>query len=128
MFFWEMSNIKNSNLIDFTDFLPTFMEVAGASIPSGFHADGISFYKQLLNKRTKVRDWVYCHYDPNWGKRLPASWVHDKRWKLYSDERFYNVQDDPEELNPIPDAALTSEARKAKKGFTTVLEMYNKQL
>lgn len=117
----------NDNLIDFTDFIPTFMEVAGANIPAGFHSDGISFYKQLLGKRTKVRDWIYCYYNPNWGNRVPATWVHNKRWKLYSDDQFYDLKNDPEELNAIPEAALTPKAGKTKKQFTGIIEGYNEE-
>ena len=112
----------NDNLIDFTDFLPSFLDVAGTSIPDGFIADGRSFYKQLLNKKTKTREWVFCHYEPRWKTDIKETWVHDKNWKLYRDGRFFNIQDDPEESEPIPEADLTLKMQKVKKEFNEVLE------
>lgn len=117
----------NDNLIDFTDFLPTFMDVAGAKLPADFYSDGISFYKQLRNEKTKERKWVFGSYDPNWGSFKSATYVHNKRWKLYSDGRFYDVKNDPEELNSIPETALTPKARKAKKKLAGILEKYEKE-
>ncbi len=55
----------NRNLIDFTDFLPTMMEAAQVELPKDFISDGISFYPQLLGNQGKVREWVFCHYDPH---------------------------------------------------------------
>ena len=36
-------NIVNDALVDFTDFLPTLIEVAGSTVPDDFTADGLSF-------------------------------------------------------------------------------------
>lgn len=114
----------NDNLIDFTDFVPTLMDVAGAALPAGFHTDGVSFYKQLLNKKTNVRRWVYCAYDPHWGNREAAAWAHDRKWKLYGDGRFYDIANDPLETHPIEDEALTSDARKTKNVLSKVHRRY----
>ncbi|MFW6101966.1 MAG: sulfatase-like hydrolase/transferase, partial [Bacteroidota bacterium] len=112
------SDQVNDNLIDFTDFLPTFMDVANAELPEDFHTDGISFYKQLLNEETEVRDWIFCSYDPNWGEFESKKYVHNKKWKLYGDGAFYNIEKDPEESNPLLDSALTPTARIVKKHFS----------
>lgn len=125
--FWD-SVIKpgqvNDNLIDFTDFVPTLMDIAASGVPADFHTDGLSFHKQLLSKKTKVRDWVYCSYDPRWGPRKATAWAHDKQWKLFEDGRFYNIEKDPLELKPIPDEALTSDSRKAKEKLAHALSQY----
>lgn len=106
----------NHNLVDFTDFLPTFLEAAGEKIPAGFHTDGLSFYKQLLNKKdAKKRDWVFCSYAPNWGKFKPYTWIQDKQWKLYRTGNFFNIQKDPEEKYPIPEEKLTPREMEKKK-------------
>lgn len=127
--YWE-GTIKpgqvNDNLIDFTDFLPTFMDVAGSKVPGDFHTDGLSFLSQLVNKKGNVRDWVYCSYDPNWGGREAATWAHDRRWKLYGDDRFYDIQNDPLELSPIDDETMTSRARKARKALKKAISEYTR--
>src|SRR5690606_3445795 len=100
------------------------MELAGAKMPAGFQYDGLSFCKQLVNRNTRVRDWVYCAYNPNWGGRKPAVWVHDRIWKLYADGRFYNIAKDPEELSPIQIDGVTDEGSRAREKLARVIEMY----
>ena len=115
----------NDNLVDFTDFLPTIMDAVNAKVPRDFHTDGLSFYKQLLNKKVKAREWVYCAYDPNWGGRKAATWAHNHKSKLYGDDRLYDLEIDPEENNPLSGQQLNAAAKKAKKALATALEKYN---
>lgn len=108
----------NNNLIDFSDFLPTFLETARKEIPSNFHTDGTSFYGQLLNKKNaEKRDWVFCSYDPNWGSLKPYTWIQNKRWKLYQTGEFYNLQQDPDEKHPVLSKNLTKAELKVKQGL-----------
>lgn len=63
-------------LIDFTDFLPTFAELTGTSLPEDRPIDGVSFAPQLLGSDDPHRSWVYTEWK---GER----WVRDRTWKLY---------------------------------------------
>jgi arylsulfatase A len=91
----------NKDLIDYTDFLPTLAEVAGANLPDVF-LDGKSFYPQLLGEKGTPRDWAACYYPlGGWNRSNPSMFVRTQRYKLYDDGRFYDVQTDPEEKNPI---------------------------
>jgi len=109
----------NHNLIDFTDILPTFLEIAREKIPLNFHTDGTSFYNQLINKtNAKKRDWIFCSHDPNWGSFKPYTWIQNKQWKLYQTGEFYDLQQDPEEKHPILDANLTPKEIKGKERLT----------
>jgi len=78
-----------SDLIDFSDFLPTLAEAAGTSLPKDRRIDGISFLPQLSGQKGKPRSWVFCHY---WGfgrrKKETQEFVRNARWKLYGDGRF----------------------------------------
>ncbi|MCK5101356.1 MAG: sulfatase-like hydrolase/transferase [Cyclobacteriaceae bacterium] len=112
----------NDNLVDFTDFLPSIMEATRPDIPEEFVTDGVSFYPQLLGKDDKVRDWVFCHYDPNWGKFKASRFVHNKEWKLYEDGRIYNIMEDLQEINPLNEEDLTSEQIQIIDGFRRVLQ------
>ncbi len=111
----------NDNLVDFTDFLPSIMEAVKVDIPKGFVTDGLSFYSQLIGKADSVRDWVFCHYDPHWGKFTASLFVHNKEWKLYGDGRIYNISEDLQELNPIDEVALNPEQKQIIKEFKMVL-------
>jgi arylsulfatase A len=101
------SGVVSQDLIDFSDFLPTFQELAGAPIPAGL--DGISFAPQLQGKRGIPREWMFCYYNPRPEKTKPTRFVRDQRWKLYGDNRFYDIANDPDEQSPI---TKDSEARR----------------
>lgn len=114
-------NSINDNLVDFTDFLPSIMEAGSLVIPNEFVTDGVSFYSQLIGETKRIRDWVFCHYDPNWNKFIPSRFVHNKDWKLYEDGSIYNISEDLEELNPLKEENLTSEQYQVIDNFKTVL-------
>jgi arylsulfatase A len=107
------------DLIDFTDFFPTLAQLAGAKMPAGHPKDGRSFLPQIAGERGNPRDWIFCHYDPRWGKFSPARWVMDKRWKLYGNGRFYDLEKDPWERHPVSD--LTAEMTRTRANFEAVL-------
>lgn len=114
---------RNNNLVDFTDFLPTLLETAGYPIPDTITTDGVSFYQQLLgNEAAPTRDWVFCHYAPRWGNFEPARYVHNQRWKLYDDGRFYDLQSDLSEEQSLSPNEVPEEGRKAWEEFQEVLE------
>jgi arylsulfatase A-like enzyme len=89
------------DLIDFSDFFPTLAQVAGAEIPGNLTVDGKSFLPQIKGERATPREWVFCHYDPRWSVWKPCRFVRDKRWKLYDDDRLYDLHTDPLEKSPL---------------------------
>jgi arylsulfatase A-like enzyme len=94
------------DLIDFTDFLPTFAEASVGSIPASHPKDGRSFLAQIGGERGQAREWIFCDYNPRWGRFEPSRWVMDKRWKLYGDGRLFDLERDPEEksaISPVPE-------------------------
>ncbi len=92
----------NENLVDFSDFLPTFATFSGGGLPADRPIDGLSFASQLLGKADKTRQWVFCHY---WGygrrKEDTREFVRDKRFKLYDNGEFFDVENDPLEQHPL---------------------------
>ena len=90
----------NDNLVDFTDVLPTLMDVAASPIPGDFLTDGLSFYPQLIGEADTVRAWIFCHYAPEWGVFENSRFAQTRDWKLYEDGTFYHIAEDPEEANP----------------------------
>ena len=48
------------------------------------------------------RNWVFCHYQPYWGKSLGTQFVRDQNYKLYSNGNFFNVPNDLKEANILP--------------------------
>lgn len=113
------------DLIDSTDFLPTLFEAAGAGLPLGVTLDGRSFLPRLLGERGNPREWLFFHHDPRpgWDKeryRLER-WARDRRFKLYEDGRFYDVERDPDEQRPLGPENLAPAARQARERLAQVL-------
>ncbi|MBN2592335.1 MAG: sulfatase-like hydrolase/transferase [Sedimentisphaerales bacterium] len=107
------------DLVDFSDFLPTFAEAAGMEIPGDMPVDGRSFLPQLRGERGNPREWIFCHYDPRWGNRRKRRFVRDKRWKLYDNGDLYDVPADKLEQKPNPSGP---EAIAARKRLQAVLD------
>ncbi|WP_190810681.1 sulfatase-like hydrolase/transferase [Flagellimonas sp. S3867] len=114
----------NNNLIDFTDFTPTLLEVATQEKWDEKVLDGHSFYPQLVNQKYAPRDWVFCHYEPNWGKFEPRRYVHDKTWKLYENGNLFNIEEDPLEENPLQIENQPEAVKSKIKNFRNVLKEY----
>jgi len=112
----------NDALIDFTDFLPTILEAADIPLPKDFYTDGVSFYPLLTGEDGNEREWVFCHYDPNWGKFPSRRWVQDHQWKYYEDGAFYDLVNDPHEQLPINQTDMSTEMKRAMEKFKTVLQ------
>ncbi|WP_149275011.1 sulfatase-like hydrolase/transferase [Pareuzebyella sediminis] len=114
----------NNNLIDFTDFLPSLLEIARTPLPSNFLTDGRSFYPQLLGKAADVREWIYCHYAPRWGKFKARDYVQNTEWKLYGNGEIYNLTQDPLENNPLSLHAVPEPVQPTLRKFNEVLLNY----
>jgi len=109
-------------LVDFSDFFPTFAEMANTTLPEGAIIDGRSFLPQLRGQIGNPRDWIFCHYDPKWGKWKLKRCVRDKRWKLYHTGELFDVQADPLEENPIRPGQDNKQAAAARKRLQAVLD------
>lgn len=49
-----------TDMIDFTDFMPTFAEAMNTKVPKEWDIDGQSFLPQIKGKKGKAREWVFC--------------------------------------------------------------------
>jgi arylsulfatase A len=107
-----------NDLIDFSDFLPTLAELAGAPLPSDGALDGQSFAPQLRGEPGSPRPWVFCEHK---GKR----WVRNQRWKLYDDGRLIDVDDDPLEKSPIGSESEPPQGTLAREVLENAFESLN---
>ena len=89
------------DLVDASDFLPTMLEIS--DIEHSDITDGRSFYPQIRGDKGNPREWIYFYFDPASPRleRPVSEFVREKKWKLYSDDRMFNVLDDPDEKNII---------------------------
>jgi len=118
----------SGGLIDGTDFLPTLADAAGIKRPTNYGTlDGISFYPLWFGETKRLRDWIYCYWQPE--NKENASfrvWTQDENYKLYDstyNRYFFNISTDPLELNRIPGRDLTDAERARKRTFDSVLKV-----
>ena len=79
---------RTIQLADFSDLLPTFCELGGAPLPEDVTIDGRSFARTLLDPSVpEPRRWIFNQYHQ---QRV----VSDGRFKLYSDGRLFDLQQD----------------------------------
>ena len=120
------SGIINDNLVDFTDFLPSIMEATNFDYGEIHDIDGLSFYPQLFSDENNTREWIYCHFNPNWNHfRLKKRYVHNKKWKLYGNGNFYDLENDPYEQKPLHIDNQMKEKMIIIEKFRKVLDIYN---
>ena len=118
----------SGNLIDPSDFLPTLANIANIEKPVNYGPlDGISFYPLLFGSEQRLRDWIYCNWNPvNSKKSFFKVWVQDENYKKYDStykNLFFNIAADPLELNPISFNQFTLSEIVRKKTFDSVLSV-----
>lgn len=102
-------------LVDFSDFYATFVNLAGDKAKPRIAIDGQSFAARLLGESDEGRTWAYAQ---GRGKY----WVRTQRWKLYSDGKFFDVDRDPGEKHALDQADLPAEGKAARKQLEKVIE------
>lgn len=86
------------DLVDMSDFLPTFASFAGMTQTLPDQLDGVSFANQLMGKSSSSRDWVYAERRNKW-------YIRNQAWKLYQDDTLFQMGDNEEhpfDLNAHP--------------------------
>lgn len=114
----------NKNIVDFSDFYPTLRDAMGADAKLDRELDGISFYPQLLGKKSTPREISFCHYP--WITK-PFRYMRFSQtadYKLYSTGRFYNTRKDPNESRNITKISATAEENAIRKALQANLDSY----
>ena len=114
-----------SDLVDTTDFLPTFCEVGGIKVVPGVQGDGRSFYAQMRGEKGHPRDWIYAWYSPRQGASTRVDeFAFNHRYKLYRSGKFFDLGSDLDEKNPLIVGELAGEAAKAAQILQAALEQF----
>ena len=113
------------DLIDLSDILPTALDAASIEMPTDIVLDGRSFLPQIRGEAGEPRDHIHIYSNPRPERPgFRIDWfVRDARWKLYADGRLYDLEADPEELEPI-DPEAGGEAGEARSRLTDIFMQY----
>lgn len=116
------------DLVDFSDFLPTFMDLAGHTLPADLQLDGVSFANRLRGTGASPRSFTYCEeavlpkpggVEPD-GESSGLKWVRNQDWKLYNDGRLFHMAEDPLEQYPFSVSADKAEQARIRKQLEKV--------
>jgi arylsulfatase A len=78
----------SADLIDSSDFLTTFAELSGGTLPKDTIFDGHSIAPQIRAETGTPREWVF--------NQLAAMWyVRDTKWKLNEKNELYDMSEAP---------------------------------
>lgn len=111
------------DLVDMSDYLPTFVELTGGTLPEGRTIDGTSFAPRLLGTGKSRRAWAYAEeavlpkpggVEPD-GTSSGLRWVRTDAWKLYSDGRLYDMRADEQERHALSLSNSDPEATSARQ-------------
>jgi arylsulfatase A len=104
----------SQDLMDFSDYFPTFAELAGAKLPAKVPIDGHSFAPQLRGKKGEPRDWIFVELGKHW-------YVREQNWKLNESGELFDMT-----AAPFEEKLVTGDAAKAdRKRLQLVLDELN---
>lgn len=108
----------STDLVDSSDFFPTFAALAGAPLPAGKVIDGRSFLPQIRGQAGQPREWIFIELARKW-------YVADQKWKLNEKGELFDLSDAPWTEKPV--AADTSDATAvaARTKLTAALAQLN---
>jgi arylsulfatase A len=106
------------NLIDSTDFLPTFAEMAGAALPAKTVIDGRSFLAQVRGQQGTPREWIFIELARMW-------YARDAGWKLTQAGELFDMSDAPFTEKLVPADTKDTAAIAARKRLQAALETLN---
>ena len=121
------------DLVDLSDFLPTFAELAGADLPADREIDGYSFASLLTGTGPSSRTFAYSEeavlpkpggVEPE-GENSGMKWVRTANWKLYTDGRLFDMKNDDREESTILSANDTREQKRARAELTKAFKSLN---
>ncbi len=107
-----------ADMVDSSDFVPTFAEIAGAELPERKAIDGRSFAASIRGEASQAREWVYLQLAKQW-------YVRNAGWKLTQSGDLFDMSDAPFAEKPVPKDTRSPAALSARKTLQTALDQLN---
>ena len=108
----------SADLVDSTDWLPTFAELSGGKLPEKVVFDGRSIAPQLRGETGTKRAWIY--------NQLAAMWyVREAGWKLNEKGELFDMSGAPFAEKLVAAAADTEASKAARARLAAVLAQLN---
>jgi len=110
----EPGNVSDL-LIDSSDILPTFADLAGAKLPTKNVIDGRSFLPQLMGKKGNPREWIFIELGNKW-------YVRNDKWKLNREGELFDMSNAPFQEKLVSNYAENKEASAAYSHLQSALK------
>lgn len=107
-----------AELIDSTDFHPTFAELAGAKLPASIVIDGHSFVPQLHGRKGQPREWIFIQLARRW-------YVRDGGFKLNQAGELFDMSGAPFAEPLVPADGQSAAAARARQRLRAALDRLN---
>ena len=108
----------NQDMIDSTDFLPTFAELAGAKLPPKTILDGRSFAAQVRGEKGQPRESIFIQLARMW-------YTREAGWKLNQAGELFDMSSAPFEEKPVAADTQDPAANAARKRLQAALDRLN---
>jgi len=107
-----------ADMVDSSDFVATFAEIAGAKLPDKKVIDGRSFAASIRGEASQAREWVYLQLAKQW-------YVRNADWKLTQSGDLFDMSDAPFAEKPVPKDTRSPAALSARKTLQAALDQLN---
>ena len=107
-----------TDMVDSTDFFPTFAEFAGAKLPANTVIDGRSMAAQFRGEKGQPRDWAFVQLARNW-------YVRSTGWKLNQAGELYDMSGAPWGETLAPADTKDPAALAARQRLSAALAQLN---
>ena len=107
-----------ADLVDSSDFLPTFAELAGVALPADTVIDGRSLAAQIRGEKNGSRSWVFHQLARNW-------YVREADWKLNQAGELFDMSDAPFVEKLVAPGSETPAALAARRRLAAALAQLN---
>jgi len=108
----------SKDIVNFTDMLSTFVQLAGGELPKDFIYDSRSIAPQLRGEKGNPRDWAYVQLGSKW-------YVREAGFKLNQAGELFDMSDAPFTEKPLPASDETAASRAARDRLTKALAELN---
>lgn len=108
----------SEDLIDSSDFHPTFAELTGAKLPGNVIIDGQSFAARLRSGKGKPRESIFIQLARSW-------YVLERGWKLNQAGELFDMTGAPWEEALVAADTLNPAAQAARRRLQTALDLLN---
>lgn len=114
------------HLVDFTDFLPTFVELAGAPSPqTSYPLDGYSFAPLLTGDSFTPREWIFVQGEYNVSRGLGEWYAQNASYRLNEDGSLWTTAEIPFGHTVVPSETTDPEALAARAELQAVLDRFD---